>query len=86
MASGPNSARSQASVAQLLELERLLLTNNCDALYTYVITNETVLEGNDPLAQALRQFVQQVRFGLSDCITTGSTAASSAFTPSASIY
>lgn len=85
-ASGGYSAFGQTSVDQLQQLERLLIQNDCDALYGFLSDNSEILTGTDPLAAALRDFVVQVELGLTDCLAAPPSAGPPAGPPPTETY
>ena len=54
--------------AQLQEIEKLILSKDCGALWFYLQDNPEILEGDDPLADELRKFALGIESGLIDCI------------------
>jgi len=60
------AARAEFSLAQLQELERLVLARDTGALWAYIQDHPEVLQGEDPLAQELRLFAEATARGQLD--------------------
>lgn len=65
---GAPPASGAASLEQLLQIERLVLSNDCGALYSYLTANPSVLTGDDALSTEFRNFVSRVDRGLISCL------------------
>ncbi len=64
-----NSANAAYTLIQLQEVDRLIQSKDCGALLGYLGQNTELLEGNDPLAQELRNFTLGVQGGLIQCLS-----------------
>ena len=61
LAAGVTGANAQEiSVEQLLEIERLILAKDLDALLVFLRANPHLYVGDDPLAEELRFLVSQL--------------------------
>lgn len=67
MITGSSGLRAEYSLAQLQELERLILGKNCGNLWDYLQKNPEIMAGNDALARELQVFVQSTQNGLLSC-------------------
>lgn len=67
-ASGPG--RAEYTLPQLLAIESLISSRNCEGLWLYVKSNPGIMEGNDPLANELRVFVSATERGQLDCFAS----------------
>ena len=65
---GGQSAQAAYTLAQLQVIEALILNQDCAGLWTYLSENPEILEGDDPLAQELRNFMAGVSGGLIQCL------------------
>ena len=66
---GGHRADAAYSLAQLQIIESYVLTKNCGGLLDYLNQNQTIMAGNDPLAQELRSFANGVEGGLIECLS-----------------
>ncbi len=76
--SGAAGAQSAFSLNELRELEQLIVSRDCWALRVHLAVNPRFLEGPDPLAIELRNFVSDVDRGLIDCLSDAAPDASTA--------
>lgn len=60
------AARAEFSLAQLQDLERLVLARDTGALWAYIQAHPEVLQGTDPLAHELRLFAEATARGQLD--------------------
>ncbi|MCB2135852.1 MAG: hypothetical protein KDE08_07890 [Rhodobacteraceae bacterium] len=70
MMAATGGARAEYSLAQLQELERLILAKNCGSLWAYLQENPGIMAGDDPLARELQIFVRSTQRGLVNCFST----------------
>ena len=68
---GIQPAGAAYNLRQLQDVEQLILSKDCGALLLYLQGNQEMLEGDDPLAQELRNFAQGVEGGLIQCLSPG---------------
>ncbi len=68
---GASGAYAAYTVDQLRDIERLIVSKDCEGLRGYIDRNPGLVEGNDPLAAELRSFASGVDTGLIDCISRG---------------
>ncbi|MEM9707333.1 MAG: hypothetical protein AAF871_00955 [Pseudomonadota bacterium] len=61
--------QSTVGLEQLREIERLIVARNCGGLRAFLAVNPALIEGGDPLAIELREFVSGVDTGLIDCLS-----------------
>ncbi len=66
---GPQAGHARYSLAQLQVIEQLILARDCAGLEAYLIENREILEGDDPLAVELRNFMAGVSSGLIQCLS-----------------
>jgi hypothetical protein len=83
MITGASGANAEYSLAQLQELERLILAKNCSSLWAYLQQHPDILAGNDPLAKELQVFVQSTQRGLLNCFAATTVAVLPAVPPPA---
>jgi len=57
------------NLAQLQIIEGYVLTKNCGGLLGYLNQNQSIMAGDDPLAQELRSFANGVQGGLIECLS-----------------
>ncbi len=69
LAGGVTPGRTAADLDQLLQIEQLVLSNDCQALYRYLSGNPGVLEGSDPLTVEFRNFMGRVDGGVILCLS-----------------
>jgi hypothetical protein len=67
-------AGAQYTLAQLQELDALIQSQDCEALWLFVQANPALVEGNDPLARELSMFVEGASRGQIDCFSVQSAA------------
>jgi hypothetical protein len=67
--SGIARGQTGASLADLEEIDRLISSKNCNALWSYVRQRPELMAGNDALARELRVFVQSTERGMLDCFS-----------------
>lgn len=60
-------AGAQYSLEQLQQIERYILSKDCDSLWVLLRTNPELMAGTDPLAQELRVFVESSMRGQLSC-------------------
>jgi len=65
---GGNAANAAYTLEQLRQIDDLISSKDCAALWNYLIDNPELLQGDDPLAVELRQFVIEVEKGLISCL------------------
>ncbi|MEL6517751.1 MAG: hypothetical protein AAFR34_02730 [Pseudomonadota bacterium] len=67
---GNSAAHASFSLDDLLEIERLVMSKDCGALRVYLEVNPALMDGSDPLARELRNFVTEVDSGaLIQCLS-----------------
>jgi len=71
LVAGAQSGQAGYTLAQLQDIERLILSRDCGALWTYLSDNPDLLEGDDPLAVELRKFTLGIENGLIACLSVG---------------
>ncbi len=71
LVAGAQSGQAAYSLAQLEEIEKLIVRKDCSGLWSFLAANPGILDGNDPLAVELRQFMSGVNGGLIDCVSVG---------------
>ena len=69
LVAGAQPGRAAYSLAQLEEIERLIVRKDCSGLWSYLSSNPGILQGNDPLATELRGFMSGVSGGVIDCLS-----------------
>ncbi|MEE9387399.1 MAG: hypothetical protein V3U96_02210 [Paracoccaceae bacterium] len=69
IAGGASGANAAYTFAQLQNVERLILSKDCGALLEYLTLNSEMMDGDDLLAQELRNFAQGVQGGLIECLS-----------------
>jgi len=74
MITGASGANAEYSLAQLQELERLVLGKKYKSLWAYLQLHPEILAGNDPLAKELQVFVQSTQRGLLNCFAATTVA------------
>lgn len=74
MIGGGSGAKAEYSLAQLQQLERLILAKNCSSLWAYLQQHPEIMTGNDPLARELQVFVQSTQRGLLNCFASTTVA------------
>jgi len=62
-------ANANDTLSQLRAVEGLIQSRDCGALLSYLTENSELLDGDDSLAIALRQFTQDVNGGLIECLS-----------------
>jgi hypothetical protein len=60
-------AGAQYSLEQLQQIERYILSKDCDSLWLLLRDNPELMTGTDPLAQELRIFVESSMRGQLSC-------------------
>jgi hypothetical protein len=60
-------AGAQYSLEQLQQIERYVMSKDCNALWALLRTNPELMTGTDPLAQELRGFVESSMRGQLSC-------------------
>ena len=65
------SGQAGYNLAQLRQIETLISSKDCGGLLSYLESNPGIVEGNDPLALELRNFMFGVRGGLIECVSVG---------------
>lgn len=68
---GADRAGAAYTLAQLVEIERFITGRDCGGLWQYLHENPELLEGDDPLAQELRNFNSGIEGGLIKCLSVG---------------
>jgi hypothetical protein len=66
---GAQGAYAAASAEQLAAIEDLIVSRNCGGLRSYLERNPVLLEGDDPLAEELRNFANGIDSGLISCLS-----------------
>ncbi|MEM9477127.1 MAG: hypothetical protein AAFY77_04745 [Pseudomonadota bacterium] len=67
---GNSAAHASFALDDLIEIERLVMSKDCGALRVYLAVNPSLMEGGDPLARELRNFVTEVDSGaLIQCLS-----------------
>jgi hypothetical protein len=66
---GASGAYAAASAEQLAQIEELIIARNCAGLRAYLVENPALLEGDDPLAEELRDFASGIDSGLISCLS-----------------
>lgn len=67
---GTPGARAEYSLAQLQDIERLIVSRDCASLWAYLQINPDILAGDDPLALELRIFAESTQRGQIDCFSS----------------
>ena len=62
-------ARAAFTLPELLEIERLIVSQDCLLLWSYLRSNPALVQGDDPLALELRNFSNGINGGLIDCLS-----------------
>ena len=65
---GAQGAYAAYTVDQLSEIERLIVSKDCGGLRTYIDTYPSLLDGDDALADELRNFANGIDSGLISCL------------------
>ncbi|MGR3341699.1 MAG: hypothetical protein ACU0DI_00440 [Paracoccaceae bacterium] len=65
---GAQGGHAAYTFGQLQDIERLILSKDCGALWFYLQDNPDLMEGDDPLADELRKFAFGIEGGAIDCI------------------
>lgn len=65
---GAQGGHAAYTIGQLQEIEKLILSKDCGALWFYLQDNPELMEGVDPLADELRKFAFGIEGGSIDCI------------------
>lgn len=60
-------ARADYDIAQLQQIEQLILQKDCAALWQYLTANPSIMSGDDALARELRTFVAATERGQLNC-------------------
>lgn len=71
---GAQGAYAAASAEQLTAIEDLIVTRNCAGLRDYLDQNPALLEGDDALAEELRNFANGIDSGLISCLSYRSSS------------
>jgi len=66
-----SGAQAAFTLEQLRDVERLILSRDCGALFGYLSENPALMQGDDPLALELRNFSSGVQGGLIECLSVG---------------
>lgn len=61
---GAQSGHAEYSIAQLQEIERLILSKDINAIWLFLAANPEILNGSDPLAVELRTLAESIENGL----------------------
>ena len=69
LVAGPQAGQARYTLAQLQVIEQFILARDCAGLEAYLIQNREILEGDDPLAVELRNFMAGVSSGLIQCLS-----------------
>ncbi len=69
MVTGPQAGQARYSLAQLQVIEQFILARDCAGLEAFLRQNIEILEGDDPLAVELRNFLAGVSSGLIQCLS-----------------
>lgn len=64
---GTSAARAAYDVAELRQIEDLILRKDCGALWQYLVENPAIMTGDDALARELRIFVAATERGQLNC-------------------
>lgn len=72
---GTQGAQAAFTLAQLQEVERLILSKDCAALLGYLLKNPELMDGDDPLALEFRNFASGVESGLIECLSVQTDSA-----------
>ncbi len=67
MLAGTQAARAAYDVEELRQIETLILSKDCGALWEYLVANPAIMAGDDALARELRVFVAATERGQLNC-------------------
>ncbi len=67
MLAGTSPVRVGYDLDQLRQIEALILAKDCGALWEYLVSNPSIMTGEDALARELRVFVAATERGQIDC-------------------
>jgi hypothetical protein len=65
---GAQGAYAAYTVEQLSEIENLIVSKDCGGLRSYIDRNPALLDGDDALADELRNFASGIDSGLISCL------------------
>ena len=65
---GAQGGHAAYTFGQLQDIEKLIRSKDCGALWFYLQDNPDLMEGNYPLADELRKFAFGIEGGAIDCI------------------
>jgi hypothetical protein len=65
---GARGTYAAATVEQLTAIEDLIVSRDCGGLRSYLDQYPDLLEGDDPLAEELRNFASGINSGLISCL------------------
>ena len=74
LVASPQSGNAAYTLSQLKVIESLLESKDCAGLWSFIAQNPAITDGNDPLAQELRNFMSGISNGLIDCVSLGPEA------------
>jgi hypothetical protein len=66
---GASGAHAAASAEQLAQIEDLIVSRDCGGLRGYLADYPDLLQGDDPLAEELRNFASGIDSGLISCLS-----------------
>jgi hypothetical protein len=66
---GAQGANASASLEQLAQIEDLIVSRDCGGLRGYLADYPSLLQGDDPLAEELRNFASGIDSGLISCLS-----------------
>lgn len=64
-----NSANAAFTLNELQTIERLIVSQDCAALWSHLRANPKLVTGDDPLASELRNFSNGINGGLVQCLS-----------------
>ncbi len=69
LAGSANSGQAGYSVRQLREIDRLITAQDCGGLWNYLYAHPEIMDGDDPLAVELRNYLKGINNGLIKCLS-----------------
>lgn len=64
---GSAPARADYEIDQLQQIEQFILRKDCASLWQYLVSNPSIMAGDDALARELRVFVSATERGQLNC-------------------